>query len=144
MGLIYFFYGTLMDTAVLDTVVGRRLAASCRREATIWGYRRVYRAGAWYPILVPDPDGRVDGVLVSRLTAKDAARLAEFEGSEYELAAAPVTPAHGASILAKVFLPVAGVPGSSRDWTVQDWRRKHRREYLRRTRTSSPRGTGWG
>jgi len=144
MPLRYFFYGTLMDTAVLHTVVGRQLPSSCRCAAVIDGYRKVYRAGAWYPILVPEPGGRVDGVLVSGLTSEDAARLAEFEGTEYGLAELPIEPARGGAILAKVFLAVPGVPGSDREWRFQEWRRKHKREYLRRTRTSSPRGTGWG
>lgn len=141
--MLYFFYGTLMDTAVLDTVVGRRLPARCRRGATIAGYRRVYRAGAWYPILQPAPESRVDGVVVSGLGAADASRLAAFEGEEYELAEVPVALIGGGTTPAKVFLPAPGVPGSSHEWTFEDWRRKHRREYLRRTRTSSPRGAGW-
>lgn len=133
-----------MDTAVLDTVLGRRTPSSCHRGAVIGGYRRVYRAGAWYPILVPEPDGRVDGVLVSSLTSGDAARLAQFEGTEYELAELPVEPARGGTILANLFLAVPGVPGSDREWTLQEWRWKQRRKYLRRTRTSNPRGAGWG
>jgi hypothetical protein len=143
MALRYFFYGTLMDTVVLDTVIGRRVPPSDRSGAVIAGFRRVYRAGAWYPILLPDPDGLVDGVLVSGLTPADAARLAAFEGNEYGVAERPVIPARGQGVLAKVFLPAPGVPGSSREWTPGEWRRKHRGEYLRRTRVSSPRGTGW-
>lgn len=139
----YFFYGTLMDTEVLGAVIGRRIPVARRRRAVIDGYRRMYRAGAWYPILVPDADSRVEGVLVSSLTPADAARLTAFEGNEYDLAELSVKPARGDVTLANVFVPSPGVPGSSREWTFQNWRRKHRREYLRRARTSCPRGTNW-
>lgn len=139
----YFFYGTLMDTEVLGAVIGRRIPAALRRNAVLHGYRRVYRAGAWYPILVADTDNRVEGVLVSALTPADAARLIAFEGNEYDLAEVPVTSARGDVTLAHVFLPVPGVPGSSREWTFQEWRQKHRTEYVRRTRISCPRGARW-
>ncbi len=139
----YFFYGTLMDTEVLGAVIGRRIPAASRRRAFIHGYQRVYRAGAWYPILVADAESRVEGVLVSALTAADAARLTAFEGDEYDLVEVPVTSARGDVTLANVFIPVPGVPGSSREWTFQEWRRKHRKEYVRRTRTSCPRGEHW-
>ncbi len=139
----YFFYGTLMDNAVLEMVIGRRVARSVRRPAMVSGYRRVYRENAWFPVLVPDADGRVEGALVSGITSADAACLLAFEGDEYELAEIEVTLVGGSVACARVFLPVSGVPHSSREWTLEDWRRKHRREYLRRTRTSAPRGGGW-
>lgn len=139
----YFFYGTLMDTAVLETVIGHRVSLSRRRGAVLSGYRRVYRADAWYPILLEDPDSQVEGAVVCGLTPADAARLAAFEGNEYGVVEAQVALKGSGTTVAKVFLPAPGVPGSSREWTFQEWRRKQRREYLRRTRTSCPRGAGW-
>lgn len=143
MRLAYFFYGTLMDSEVLRTVIGRRIPPSNRRPAVIGGYRRVYRVGAWYPILIADTESEVEGILVTKLTVADAVRLAIFEGHEYGLAQVPVTLACGEMSWARVFLPAPGVPGTSREWTLREWRRRHRAEYLHRARTSCPRGSGW-
>ncbi len=80
MRLAYFFYGTLMDSEVLRTVIGRSIPPSNRRPAVIGGYRRVYRVGAWYPILIADTESEVEGILVTKLTVADAVRLAIFGG----------------------------------------------------------------
>jgi gamma-glutamylcyclotransferase (GGCT)/AIG2-like uncharacterized protein YtfP len=124
--LTYFFYGTLMDPEVLRTVIGRRIPPSNRRAALIGGYRRVYRAGACYPILIADTESGVKGILVTGLTAADAVRLAAFEGHEYDLAEVPVTLARGEMTRARVFFPTSCVPGTSREWTLREWRRRHR------------------
>lgn len=92
----FFFYGTLMDEDVRALVVGRRAPPSACRPAVLAGYRRVFRDGAAYPILVraraSEGDGvtRVDGCLVAGLSKREISRLKVFEGEEYELTDLPV------------------------------------------------------
>ncbi len=86
----YFFYGTLMDGDVLARVVGQPVPPARMEAAVVDGYRRLYVAGAWYPMLVPAPGGRVEGRLVSGIDAAQAARIANFESDAYELEALPV------------------------------------------------------
>jgi hypothetical protein len=100
------------------------------------GYRRVYRAGASYPILVARGGGRVDGLLVSGLAPREAASLQVFEGDEYELFRLPVITG-GAPAAAWAFMARPWVPVSNKEWTLAAWQRKHKRVFfagLRRTR----------
>jgi len=138
-GMRFFFYGTLMDADVLAAVVGRRIGSARFQDAILDGFRRVYRRGASYPILLDDPDGQVDGVVVSALTAADAVRLDAFEGSEYRRAARTVAVAGKGTAEVQVYLTNPGVPASKQPWDFEGWRR-HRAAYLRRVRRSgSPR-----
>jgi hypothetical protein len=130
----YFFYGTLIDPQVLHAVLRHPVPASRRRNATLPGYRRVFRRNADYPILVPDPAGIVDGIIVNGLTVADTTRLAAYEGPEYLLACLPVRTAGGASVRAAVFLPDQTCPASAREWTLDEWRQRYRARFLRRVR----------
>ena len=127
-----FFYGTLMDDGVLAAVIGRPVSDVGRQDAFVEGYRRVYRLGASYPILVPMPDGRIDGVLASGLRPTDTDRLIAFEGDDYDLVDVPVQAARRGSMRAMMFMAKPSVAGSSEEWTFAEWRRRYRREYLLR------------
>jgi hypothetical protein len=130
----YFFYGTLMDRDVLTAVIGRVPPAHRWRPARLAGYRRVYRALASYPILVEAPGQAVDGILADGLGRREAAKLDAFEGDEYRLIERTVMTDGGVPIVAHLFLPVAGVPATGVEWALADWRRRHKREFLRRMR----------
>jgi gamma-glutamylcyclotransferase (GGCT)/AIG2-like uncharacterized protein YtfP len=132
----YFFYGTLMDRDVLTAVIGRVPPAHRWRPARLAGYRRVYRARASYPVLVEAPGQAVDGILAGGLGRREAAKLDAFEGDDYRLIERTVTTDGGVPIVAHLFLPVAGVPATGVEWTLADWRRHHKREFLRRIQTS--------
>lgn len=127
----YFFYGTLMDRAVLAAVL-ERAPPRPARSATLAGYRRVFRAGASYPVLVPATGEEVVGVAVEGLGEGDGRRLEAFEGSDYRLREMPVRLAHGGVVPAWMFMPKPEVPAASTAWTLADWRRRYRRQYLQR------------
>jgi gamma-glutamylcyclotransferase (GGCT)/AIG2-like uncharacterized protein YtfP len=137
----YFFYGTLMDPAVLAAVIGRRGPPPLRQAASLDGYRRVYRACAWYPIIVPADGERVEGIVVTGLRQDDARRLDAFEGDEYVVRALPVDTTRGGRVVARVFMARADVPtATARPWSLEDWRRRYRRDYLECViRTRKPR-----
>ena len=135
----YFFYGTLMDPAVLAVVIGRHLPPASRQPASLADVRRVYRAGAHYPILIPAAGERVEGLLVDGLGAADGRRLDVFEGRDYVAQTASVQPQRGGPVLAWLFMPRPHVPASALTWTPEHWRRHHRRVYFERLlRTGRP------
>ncbi len=127
----YFFYGTLMDGDVLARVVGQPVPPARMEAAVVEGYRRLYVTGAWYPMLVPAPGGRVEGRLVSGIDAAQAARIAHFESDAYELEALPVRAARRGPVRALTFMARPGVAASPEEWDLASWRRRHKRTYLR-------------
>lgn len=133
----YFFYGTLMDPAVLRAVLGRSPGREASQAASLDGYRRVYRRGAWYPVLVEAAGEKVDGILMGGLGREDAQRLEAFEGEDYALAVLAVRTGHREGVaarvfMARVFMARAGVPATAEPWSLADWRRRHRRLYVER------------
>ena len=126
----WFVYGTLMDSEVRTRVLGHPVRGGRLRAAVVEGWRRVTVDGAWYPTLVRAPGGRVEGLLMSGVTAAEEAHLVRFEGSEYEIA--PVT-VHvtGRNRVARMFVTRPGVAVSDDEWTLESWRRRHRRDFLR-------------
>lgn len=129
-----------MDPAVLEAVIGRRPAPAASQPASLEGYSRVYRRGAWYPILVEASGEQVHGVLNDGLRGGDAARLTAFEGDDYRLVEMPVRASHSGHVVARVFMAVPGVLATAKAWLPDDWRRRHRRAYVERViRTHRPR-----
>jgi len=55
-GRRFFFYGTLMDPSVRRAVLGRPVERSRLQRAVLPGFRRVFRRGATYPVLVDNFD----------------------------------------------------------------------------------------
>lgn len=120
----YFFYGTLLDPVVRREVLRRDISRGHLCRAVLAGYRRVYRIGATYPVLVPEPTGRVEGLLVRGLNVRDAARLATYEGPEYGLFKTAVRADDGSVVSARTFLPRRMGLGSSEEWCFEDWQRR--------------------
>jgi gamma-glutamylcyclotransferase (GGCT)/AIG2-like uncharacterized protein YtfP len=73
-----FVYGTLVDPAVLDGVLGHRHLGE-RLRARLPGYARQTSPDFAYPYIVPSPDAAVDGILVLDLSAADLVVLDEYE-----------------------------------------------------------------
>ncbi|MGE0660256.1 MAG: gamma-glutamylcyclotransferase family protein [Reyranellaceae bacterium] len=133
----FFFFGTLMDEAVLDLVVGRHVPATAKRPAVLHGYRRARVRGATYPIVVPAAGAEVAGVLASGLRPPEADRLTAYEGDGYVLAELEVS-AGGGARRAHVYLPRSGggLEALEENWDFDDWRRRHRAGFLARLRRS--------
>ena len=132
--MIFFFYGTLLDDDVFALVTGRSVVPRARCRAVAEGYRRVFREGASYPILIAAAGGRVDGALVDGLGVRETERLKTFEGGEYDLVPLSVHAHNRGHVRAHVFMAKAWVPGSAEPWTLAGWRRLHKRRYLARLR----------
>jgi hypothetical protein len=115
-----FFYGTLMDRDVLGGVVGRPFAQDRLQPATLLGWRRVRALGQPYPIVLPEPAGSVDGVVVDRLGPEDVARLRRYEGEGYDLVPTEVTQ-EGRSRQVHFFRPGSIYKADPRPWDFAEW-----------------------
>jgi gamma-glutamylcyclotransferase (GGCT)/AIG2-like uncharacterized protein YtfP len=75
-----FVYGTLVEPAKLDEVLGHRHLGE-RLRARLPGYRRLARVSEEFPyaIILPSPGDAVDGILVLDLSAADLVVLDEYE-----------------------------------------------------------------
>jgi len=121
-----FFFGTLMDMDLLAAVIGRLPAAAAREAAFLRGWRRVFVAGRTYPMLIPQPAGRVEGLLVGGLDERDCERLSFYEGWEYVTAPVTVRTLAGREVATAMFTCSDGVLADNRDWSLELWRRKHK------------------
>lgn len=124
-----FVYGTLRDDDVIQAVLGRPLAELSPTRAHLPGYTALRVAGQVYPGLRTSSE-TASGLLLHGLTAADLNRLDAFEGEAYERVAVTVS-ADGASHAAFVYLPRAFVELTKDVWSLEDWRRSGKADFLR-------------
>jgi Gamma-glutamyl cyclotransferase, AIG2-like len=115
-----FFFGSLMDLELLALVIGRPVDDLSTEAATLHGFERRRAVGESFPIIVPHPGGRIDGLLVDGLTAVDLDRIQFFEGSDYALH--PFTVECAAErVDVQVFLPTARLEAEPSAWDFAAW-----------------------
>jgi hypothetical protein len=129
-----FFFGTLMDPDLLALVLGHSIEGLRIERATVRGMRRVIVAGRTYPMLRPHPGGRVEGHLVHHLTETDRARLAYYEGSEYEVGTVTVTTESGQAVTAALYVCPPEIRAENRVWRLDRWQSLHKARSLTRIR----------
>ncbi|MBF0391062.1 MAG: gamma-glutamylcyclotransferase [Alphaproteobacteria bacterium] len=128
-----FFFGTLLDPDVRRVVLGRPLPDEATPPAALRGFRRVGVAGRDYPCLLPHPTGLVLGRLACGLDQPSVHRLMVFEGREYHLVPLTVATPDSDAVRAWAFLSCRfRVEPHARDWSLEAWRRRHKRAFLRR------------
>jgi nudix-type nucleoside diphosphatase (YffH/AdpP family) len=128
-----FFYGSLRDHRLLETVLGRAVDPDHLEPAWVAGYvvRRV--ANEVYPVLLPASECRADGAIFHQATAADLECLAFFEEAEYQLV--PITvEAAGGRCAAQYFRGTDKPTASADDWDLATWRREHRAAAIETTR----------
>lgn len=130
----FFFFGTLMDRDVLTEVLDRPVADVELRAARLPGWRRVATAGEAYPLLVPDPGGAVDGVLLRRPSGRDDARIRHFEEDEFFDRQVTVELSDGRKAPARAFFAVEEVEATVHAWDFHTWARQDKARYLQRCR----------
>lgn len=134
-----FFYGTLLDPDVQALVLGRALDPGELIAASLHHFRRVYIASRAYPMILPHRGGAVDGVVTGDLSRDDLARIALYEGEDYELERHTVSPAatdqgSAAAIAAWLYRGRRHARPSTRPWQLAAWQAKEKASYLRDTR----------
>ena len=124
-----FFYGTLMDRDVLGRVVGRPFAPERLKPASLAGWRRARALGQPYPIVLADPAGTVEGVVVNRLGPDDVARLRRYEGDGYDLVPTQVTQEARARRV-HFFRPGAAFRADPKPWDFGQWMAEEKAAFL--------------
>jgi hypothetical protein len=133
--MAFFFFGTLMDPDVLAYILDRPIGSDEVDSAELAGFRRVCAREATYPVLVPDPEARLDGVVLLRPTPRDVLRIAHFESEEYEAEWTTVHRTDGGPLQARVFLALETMSASAEPWDLPAWAAAHKAEFLERCRT---------
>lgn len=117
-----FLYGTLRDTQLLDTVLGRNVQA---KPAVLDDYKTYSVAGENFPILTPEAGAKAEGIFLDDLSAEDIARLDFYEGPyAYTLRAGVVQSASG-PIDAQFYMPEPGTWQTGAPWSLEQWQERY-------------------
>ena len=125
----FFFYGTLMDPDLRALVIGRTAGIEIE-PATLLGWRRRRAAGFAFPVAVPAPGRRVEGVLARGLDRAAQRRLRHYEEDDYRLVRVAVRIArNGRSVSAFLFAPARGrFPSGRGEWRLGRWQRRQHQQ----------------
>lgn len=96
-----FTYGSLMFAPVWSRVVN---GAYAQTPARLEGYQRLAVLGEDYPVAIPAPDHRVEGILYIGVGVADMEQLDEFEGEYYQRLSVTVIDTAGISVTAWVYI----------------------------------------
>ena len=119
-----FFFGTLTDLDVLAYLLERPVDLDDLQPATITGFHRVPARGASYPVLVPAAEGRVEGRLLRKATARDIARINHYESEEYLAELRHVVTGDGREVAAWLYLGLDHLEASDEPWSLAEWQRR--------------------
>jgi Gamma-glutamyl cyclotransferase, AIG2-like len=131
----FFFYGTLLDRALLRAVLGPEAERLAIAPARLRNWRRFQLRRKTYPMMSRAPGRVLAGIIVSGISDAGAARLAAYEGRSFGVAAAVVECADGERLPVRVFVPLASTyRGDLLSWNEAVWRRRHQRRTLAKAR----------
>jgi ADP-ribose pyrophosphatase len=112
-----FFYGTLCHRPLLALVLGRAPDLAPARLAG-WSVHRA-RGGAW-PVILPDPAGVVQGVILRDVNDEDLARLDHYEGGfAFETRPMKIVVEGQGAVHALVYFPPPSDPDGP--WSLAQW-----------------------
>lgn len=126
-----FAYGTLQLPEVMRAVAGREFA---RRPARLDGYSRHRLRGKSFPGIRPNPEASVDGVVFIGLDGQALKALDEFEDSFYRRETVAVAAPEGGGWNAQAYIVREEAYGLllPEEWSLEDFRRKHLKQFLLR------------
>lgn len=130
----FFFFGSLVDRDILETVIGRPPPGLPFATALLRDYRCAKVVGESFPVLLPAPGGAVSGALVEGLDDRDIDRILFFESDEYDAVPLTVECDGDSTLSAHVFLKTDKLVAVEDDWILDDWLAHHKDDYLRETR----------
>lgn len=122
-----FFFGSLRDRALLETVLDRPVDPATLRPAIAHDYAALALGHEAYPYLAERPGQQVKGVVLMELSGDDLSRLKYFEEGEYGLAPISAITEDG-HVEAFYFCATERILGRARDvpWDFEAWVRDER------------------
>lgn len=124
--MAFFFFGTLRDRTLLKLVLDRSLDHLTFVPGWIAGYTARRAQNETFPVLIDDPIGRLDGVIVDGLTETDTARIRFFEDPFYVVDRVRVETTAG-SVATNMFLVTDPTQATEDPWTLEGWPERDRR-----------------
>lgn len=116
-----FFYGTLCHYPLLEVVLGRKGDDLGATEAILPDHASYWAAGQVYPMILPEPGGMAQGVLVRDVSDEDLNRLSFYESAfTYDLRPVQVI-VNGQAEPAEVYFPIGDVGQPGDPWSLSDW-----------------------
>lgn len=97
-----FVYGTLQNASVVQELLGHRLFG---RPAVLKGFHRTVDPTIGYPVIRPQEDASVAGIVLDGLDEKSLAILDDYEGSQYRRIVVQVHTVEGRVLDAYVYVP---------------------------------------
>ena len=127
-----FTFGTLMDTELLQLVCEQSIDTLTLTPAWVQDHARRWVLDDHYPVLVPTPGQRTEGLILQGLDACAMERIVFFEGEEFSLKTLVVTQADGSSQTVQFFADNQRKPVSEMEWQLDDWQRSTKQDTLPR------------
>ncbi len=117
-----FFYGTLRYLPLLEHVLGRPLSELYITQAVLPDHAVYAVQDQLFPMILPEPGGAAQGIVVRGLDDNDLDRLAFYEGGfDYELETRAVRTPDGDVLQARLFFPTDGVWNPASPWSLTEW-----------------------
>lgn len=130
-----FTYGSLMYPEVVQTILGRSIAATELRDATLEGYRRVAIPDRPYPTGVPVPGFRIEGKLLGPITESELQKLDAYEESFYVRIAVSVTTHEGIREALTYIDGRSQLPFTLQNWDPEKFEKHHLETFIQKLKT---------
>lgn len=125
-----FFFGTLMDLDVLAYLLERPIDLDDLAPARLDNFVRRQARAASYPVLVPDPSGIVEGVLLRRATQRDIVRINHYESEEYRAELHAVRASDGTEQAAWLYRALDHLEADEAAWDLVRWQQDHKADFF--------------
>lgn len=117
-----FFYGTLRYIPLLEHVLGRSRSKISITPAVLPDHGVYAVQDQSFPMILHDPGGNAQGIVVRGLSETDLSRLAYYEGGfDYELQTHDVSTSDGAILQVQLFFPEDGAWKPGDPWLLDAW-----------------------
>jgi gamma-glutamylcyclotransferase (GGCT)/AIG2-like uncharacterized protein YtfP len=127
---VFFVYGTLLDTDILNTVLNRDLCESQMQFASVSGFQKYTYPGDSFPILIQSANETVEGALLFNLSEQDLQRMDFYEGDEYGFGQIEAMLADGTKVNALYNKAAGNGINSDVLWTLEHWQQHEKPAFL--------------
>ena len=129
---ILFFYGTLRDHEVRETVIGEQAKQLNLVDGYLIGYRLYRVKNTNYPLIVRDKlsSNKINGLVAMGLDKQLIRKLDMFEGKNYSRAEVSVfRNIDKEEIMAEIYVPKKTLQYTE-EWTYENWHKYHRKFFF--------------